>query len=732
MEYLTRVSGKVPTVTSCPDSDVTGRPVALRDLDLGSFFEPGTVVVIGASDTARRPNTAMWRKIRQWAEGHGATVYPVNPNRDTIDGQPCFSELAEVPGEIDLAVILVNDAVNALRQAIDRKARFAVIFAAGFAEVGDEGQQRQHEIEELLAGAATHLLGPNTNLNAFETFRQDLPGPSIALITQSGHQGRPVFQAQDLGIAISHWAPTGNEADLEFADFARFFADQPDVGVIAAYIEGFKDGRTLMLAADHAAQRGVPLVVVKVGRTTEGRSMAASHTGHLAGSDEICSAVFRQFGVTRVDGLDDLTDTAAMLARTRPPRGDGVCIYAISGGTGAHMADMAAAAGLRLPELTKKTQGLLHEWIPTYLRVSNPVDNGGPPSADERGRKILDAIIADPNVDLVICPITGALASISAPLARDLVAAAETTDKPICVIWGSPVTEGERAWETLVNSQLPLFRTFDNCVEAVRAYFDYHEFVGNYRSPFAMPVLEASPAAEQVRPLISTADRLSEHTSKQVLAAYGIPVTEDILVSSAAEASRAAAKLGFPVVMKICSPDLLHKSDAGLVAVGVTSAAEAKRTFGELSDRAARADEAARVEGVLVCEMVSGGVEAVVGVSNDDFFGPTVMFGLGGVFVEVLRDISFRVPPFDRREAHRMIEEIRGLPLLRGARGRPTADIDALVDVLMRVQTLAVDHASTVAEVDINPLLVSERGAVALDALVVPSGQQSEPAWDLR
>lgn len=708
-------------MTGSPKTDLTGRPVALRDVDLGSFFKPSAVVVIGASDTARRPNTAMWRKIRHWAENNGATVHPVNPNREAIDDQPCFSDLSEVPGDIDLAVILVQDAVSALREAIDRKARFAVIFAAGFAEVGAAGQALQDEIEELLDGADTHLLGPNTNLNAFETFRRDLPGPSIALITQSGHQGRPVFQAQDLGVAISHWAPTGNEADLEFADFARFFADQPGVGVIAAYIEGFKDARTLMLAADHAAQQRVPLVVVKVGRTAEGRSMAASHTGHLAGSDEICSAVFRQFGVTRVDGLDDLTDTAAMLARARPPQGDGVCIYAISGGTGAHMADLASAAGLRLPELTRKTQQLLHEWIPTYLRVSNPVDNGGPPSADERGRKIIDAIIADPGVDLVICPITGALASISAPLARDLVAAAATTDKPICVIWGSPVTEGERAWETLVNSQLPLFRTFDNCVEAVRAYFDYHEFAGSYRSPFAKPLLRPSPAAKGVLPMISSAKRLSEHTSKQVLAEYGIPVTQDILVSSAAEASRAAAKLGLPVVMKVASPDLLHKSDAGLVEVGIASAAEAKRAFVELNERAARADRTAHVEGVLVCEMLSGGVETVVGVSNDDFFGPTVMFGLGGVFIEVLGDVSFRVPPFDRREARRMIEEVRGLPLLRGARGRPPADINALVDVLMKVQRLAVDLASTVAELDINPLLVSERGAVALDALIVPT-----------
>src|SRR5205807_1554044 len=257
---------------------------------------------------------------------------------------------------IDLAAILVGDAVPGLEQVIEKKAKYAVVFAAGFAEVGDEGEELQRRIEEITAASDVHLLGPNTNLNAFEVFRDDLPGKAIALITQSGHQGRPVFQGQDLGIRLSHWAPTGNEADLEFADFCAYFADQPEVGAIACYIEGFKDGRTLMLAADRAAQRGVPIVAVKVGRTAEGRSMAKAHTGHLTGSDAVTSAVFRQFGVTRVDGLDELLDVAAALARTEPPSGDGICVYSISGGTGAHMADMAAAAGLRIPELSKGTQ----------------------------------------------------------------------------------------------------------------------------------------------------------------------------------------------------------------------------------------------------------------------------------------------------------------------------------------------------------------------------------------
>jgi len=461
--------------------------------------------------------------------------------------------------------------------------------------------------------------------------------------------------------------------------------------------------------------------------------MAQSHTGHLTGSDAVTDAVFRQLGVHRVDGLDELQDTAMMLARAAPPTTDGVCIYAISGGTGAHLADLAAAGGLRIPALTDATQTALREWIPGYLRVSNPVDNGGAPSADWRGRKILDALLADPNVGLLVCPITGALPTMSRPLAEDLVEVAATTDKPIVVIWGSPLTDDPAYTDVLVPSGLPVFRTFGNCVGAVKAYLDHHAFLARYRSPFAEPVRERSAGAATVDELLARASgrdalssgtegrvqkgggALSEHDSKAVLAAYGIPVTADVLCRSPAEAAQAAGQLGYPVVMKACAPDLAHKSDLGLVAVGVGSGAEVRQTWGELVDRSP-----VDLDGVLVCPTAAPGVECVVGVSQDELFGPVVMFGLGGVLVEVLGDVTFRVPPFDRDEAHRMVREVQGFPLLTGVRGRPPADLEALVDVIMRVQRLAVDHVGTVAELDINPLVVHEQGATALDALVVP------------
>lgn len=709
--------------------DVTGRPTTLRELDLDVFFHPKSVAVIGASDAGRRPNTAMWRKIRTWGENAGADVYPVNPTKDEVDSVRCYASILDVPGDIDLAVILVGQAVEMFETVLEKKPRYAVIFAAGFNEVGPEGEALQRRLEDLIATGNTHLLGPNTNLNAFETFRADLPEPKIALITQSGHQGRPVFQAQEQGIALSHWAPAGNEADLEFADFAKYFLDQPEVGVVAAYIEGFKDGRTLMLAADHAAKVGKPIVCVKVGRTDEGRSMAKSHTGHLTGSDAVVSAVFRQFGITRVDGLDELTDVAAMFARTgRSRRGTGkagakqnrVAVYAISGGTGAHMADMVAAAGMQLPDLEASTQKKLREWIPGYLRVSNPVDSGGAPSADERGPKILKAMIDDPNVDMIICPITGALATMSKPLARDLVAASETTDKPIFVVWGSPDGSDPVYTDILLKARLPVFRTFHNCVMAAAAYFERRQFLAGYRSPFDKPVTRKTKAATATRSLLEQGRALSEHESKQLLAEYGIPVTDDRLAGSAAEAARAASSLGYPVVMKVSSPDLLHKSDLGLVEVGLTSAAEVKRAYSELLERAQKADKKAAIDGVLVTELVKGGIETVVGVSTDELFGPVIMFGLGGVFVEVFEDVTFRVPPFDKDEANRMVREVKGFKLLEGTRGQKPANVRGLVDVIMKVQRLALDHADVLDELDINPLVVEPKRVVALDALAIP------------
>lgn len=702
------------------DTDVSGRPLHAPVPELDRFFRPEVVAVVGASDTEGRPNTGITRQLLDWAGRVGARVVPVHPTRTAVFGIDCVASVTDLDDSVDLAVLLVADPLPVIEQLAEAKVRFAVAFASGFAETGEAGAAAQERLAAAVGRSGLRLLGPNTNLNAFERFREDLEGPAVALITQSGHQGRPVFTMQELGVRLSHWAPTGNEADLETADFLSYFAHRPEVGAIACYVEGLKDGRSFLLAADQAARRGVPVVAVKVGRTEAGARMAASHTGKLTGADQVVDAAMRQFGVIRVDGLDQLQDTAALLARARKPVADGVVVYSISGGTGAHFSDLATAAGLRLPTLSEARQDELHQWIPPYLSVANPVDNGGHPVGDWRGRKIIDAILADPEVGVLICPITGPFPPMSDKLAQDLVDAAETTDKLICVVWGSPVgTEDAYRTTLLGSSRVATFRTFGNCIGAVKAYLDHHRFTTGYRSPFDEAPRTPSPSFRKAQALMRPGHRLSEHAAKQLLRAYGIRVPREQLVTSAAAAVRAAGLVGYPVVMKASGAQLAHKTELGLVKVGLTSASQIRDTYRELTDIARY--EGIDLDGVLVCQMVPRGVEMVVGVTRDPLFGPTVTVGLGGVLVEVLNDAAVRVPPFGEREARDMLGELRGRALLDGVRGAPPADVDALVEVVLRVQRMALELDGDLSELDINPLMVLPRGqgAVALDALAV-------------
>ncbi|MFE9022141.1 acetate--CoA ligase family protein [Streptomyces sp. NPDC007808] len=701
------------------DLDVSGRPLYSDVPDLDRFFRPESVAVIGASDAEGRPHTGITRQLIAWSERVGARLHPVHPSRPTVFGLPCSPCVADLPEEVDLAVLLIADPLPVIEQLAETKAKFAVVFASGFAETGEEGAAAQERLTAAVERSRMRLLGPNTNLNAFERFRDDLDGPGIALITQSGHQGRPVFALQELGVRLTHWAPTGNEADLETADFISYFAERPEVGAIACYVEGLKDGRAFLLAADRAARRKVPVVAVKVGRTETGARTAASHTGKLTGADAVVDAAMRQYGVIRVDGLDELQDTATLLARARPPRAEGVVVYSISGGTGAHFADLASEAGLRLPVLSEARQAELHQWIPEYLSVVNPVDSGGHPVGDRRGQKIIDAILDDPEVGVLICPVTGPFPPLSDRLVQDLVDAAERTDKLVCVVWGSPVgTEPAYREVLLGSSRVATFRTVANCITAVRAYLDHHRFVAGYRSPFDRAPRTPSPSFRRTRELMRPGQQLSEHAAKQLLRAYGIRVPREQLVTSAAAAVRAAAQVGYPVVMK-ASGAIAHKTELGLVKIGLTSASQVRDAYRELTDIARYEDLA--LDGVLVCQMVERGVEMVVGATHDALFGPTVTVGLGGVLVEVLRDTAVRVPPFGEEQARDMLAELRGRALLDGVRGRPPADLDALVEVVLRVQRMALELEGDLAELDINPLMVLPRGqgAVALDALVV-------------
>lgn len=370
--------------------------------------------------------------------------------------------------------------------------------------------------------------------------------------------------------------------------------------------------------------------------------------------------------------------------------------------------------------LSDAKQAELHEWIPGYLNVANPVDCGGHPVGDWRGRKIIDAILADPEVGVLICPITGPFPPMSDRLAQDLVDAAEQTDKLVCVVWGSPVgTEDAYRKVLLGSSRVATFRTFGNCITAVKAWADHHRFTALYSSPFDEAPRVPSPSFRKAQALMRPHQQLSEHAAKQLLRAYGIRVPREQLVTSAAAAVRAAGQVGYPVVMKASGARLAHKTELGLVKVGLTSASQVRDAYRELTDIARY--EGVDLDGILVCQMVERGVEMVVGVTQDALFGPTVTVGLGGVLVEVMGDAAVRVPPFGEDQARAMLGELRGKVLLEGVRGAPPADVDALVEVVLRIQRMALELGDELAELDINPLMVLPRGqgAVALDALAV-------------
>ena len=684
--------------------------------DLKYFFHPRAIAVIGATADKTKPGYHLFRKVMERAKRDGGTVYPVNPKQTEIEGVQCYPTLVDVPAEaLDVVVVMIGDAEKGLRDAVAKKATFCIVFTAGFSEIGEEGAVKERDLARIAREGGVRLFGPNTNVNAFELF-PDLPGRKIGLITQSGHQGRPIAQGVDLGIGLSYWAPTGNEADLEAADFIEYYTDHEDTGVIAAYIEGFKSIPRLREAAEKAALAKKPVVLVKVGRTNAGARMAMSHTGHLTGADEVHDAFFKQYGMVRVDDLDELLEQSALFARLPRPPGDGVVVYAISGGTGAHMADMCEWGGLRLPTLTEETQKQLHTLIPDYLTVSNPVDNGAQPVRKPgQNRWLIEQCLDDPSCDILVCPITGVLTSMSKIVATDVVDAYKSAKKPVIVIWGSPVVDDE-GYRILVEGGVPMFRSFKSCVIAIRRYLDYWKFA----DAFKPRTLSEPSVPSDVTSLLEGSGPLSEHDAATVMEHYGVPFARRALVDGAVEAEVAAGELGPVVVMKACGNGILHKSDAGLVRLGVTSET-AGEVFDELDKLGREHAGDGGYDGVLVQEYVDEGEEVIVGVKNDPQFGPVIVFGLGGVFVEVMRDVSRRVAPITRREAEEMIREIKGFPLLDGARGRAKADVDALADLLVCVSQMAVDLRERVSEIDLNPVRVlpAGHGVCALDALLV-------------
>jgi acyl-CoA synthetase (NDP forming) len=689
---------------------------------LDALFRPLSVAILGASDD---PTRISGRPLRYLLEGgFKGGIYPVNPNRETVQGVKAYKSLADVPAVPDVALLAVPASLTeqAVRDCIAKGVKGAVIFSAGYAESGEEGLEVQKRIADIARAGGLRLLGPNClgifnpQIGFFGTFTQSLdremPGPGpLGIISQSGAYGSHIaYLARKRGIGINYWITTGNEADIDVAESLEWMAVQPDIKVIMAYVEGVRDGPRFRNALELARQNRKPVVMMKVGRSEIGAKAASSHTASLAGADAIYDAVFAQYGVHRATTTEEQIDVAYACARGVFPKSNKLGVVTLSGGAGVLISDAAERHGLDVAPMPATAQKKLKDLLP-FASVENPVDTTAQALNDMNllARNI-EVILEEGGYDAVIgffssVPNTRTL---SGPL-RDAMAkgCARFPDRLIALsMIGDP--DVVAAYEA---SGFLVFEDSDRAVAALAALVGFSK------------AFDRSDDTPDIQPAASIGtEALSESAAKVLLGAAGIPFLDERVASSAAQAGAEADAIGYPVALKIVSPDIEHKTEIGGVLVGVADRAGVEAGFETLIARAAEYRPDARIEGVLVAPMARKGVETIIGVSRDPVFGPAVMFGIGGVHVEVLKDVVFRLAPFGRAEAVRMIDQIRGRALLSGVRGSAPADVDALADLLVRISEFAAAHHDDIETIDLNPVVVlaAGEGVVALDALVVP------------
>jgi acetate---CoA ligase (ADP-forming) len=688
---------------------------------LTPLLAPRSVAIFGASND---PERISGRPLRYFLEArYGGALYPINPNRDRVQGLPAYPDLDAVPGPVEFALIAVPAglAMAALEASIGKGVRAVVMFTAGFAETGAEGAAMQQRLAEIARAGGVRLCGPNClglfNLRTghtptFGSYLEEgpqRPGP-LGMVTQSGAFGTHLLAlAKRRGILSGLWISTGNEADIQVADGISFLADDPETEAIACYIEAIKDRDRFAEAVTRARANGKPVIAMKVGGSAVGAVAAASHTASLAGSDAIYDAAFRQLGVERATSPEDLIEIAYACTRGRLPRSRRLAVLTVSGGAGVLMADAAEREGVELAPLSPEAQAEILGWVP-FAAPRNPVDLTAQPLNEPE--------LIDKGFDLLLgregFPALAAffLLWASSPKMGEILfnsvaaAAARYPDRYFAL----SVIASEEVRRRYEECGVAIFEDPWRAVQAVAAAMRCAERLAEPPAPVPPPLTNLPPLPD---------GHIGEYEAKRLLAACGIPAVAERLVTSAAEAAAAAA-MGDRLVLKIASPDITHKTEIGGVLLDVP-AGEAASAYERLIVEVGRRAPVVRIDGVLISPMLRDGVETIIGVQTDPVFGPVVMFGLGGVFVEVMRDVTFRIAPFGPEEGRRMIGEIKGAAVLDGARGQPAADVDALAQALARLSQIAVAWRGRFTSIEINPLLVRRRGAgvAALDALIL-------------
>jgi acetate---CoA ligase (ADP-forming) len=692
---------------------------------LDALLRPRSIAVIGAS---RTPNTIGYQILDNLLRhGYAGAVYPVNPGAKAVHGVRAYPRIADIPDEVDLAIIVVpkQHVVAVAKECGEKGVGGLVVISAGFREIGGEGVEREAALVEVVRRYGMRLVGPNCmgllntapeiSMNA--TFAPTMPPPGpVSFLSQSGAMGVTILDyAAEYGIGISQFVSVGNKPDVSGNDLIEYWVDDERTRIVLMYVENFGNPRRFTALAREFTRR-MPIVVVKSGRSGAGARAASSHTGALAGTDAAIDALFAQSGAIRVDTVEELFDLAMAFSYQPIPRGNRVAIVTNAGGPGIIIADACEAHGLDVADLSPETRAHLAAHFPEEASLQNPIDMIA--SATPRSYRIaVEAVLADPQIDAVIATFVPPLGIRQEDVAEAIVGAASGShEKPVlAVLMGR---EGlPQGLAELASAGIPGYRFPESAVRALAAMYRYRRWLQRPEGS----VREFDVDAETAARIIAEARRqgrgkLSEVEVMQIFEAYRIPVAPYRLARSAAEATRAADEIGYPVVLKAVSPALVHKSDVGGVRLGLRDAAAVAAAFDEMLEVVpARAGiDADQIDGVLVQQMARGGRETIIGATWDAAFGPLLMFGLGGIYVEAVGDVVFRLFPVSDVDASEMVNSIRGVRLLRGLRGEPPADTDAIAEVIQRVSQLVGDHPA-IRELDINPWLAHDRGGVAVD-----------------
>jgi acetyltransferase len=697
-------------------------------LSFERLFNPRGIAIVGASGDVTRFGGQTVRALNR--SGYGGFVFPVNPKYREIDGRRCYANVSQLDGTCDLAVIALPAAhvPHAVRECGQRGIAYAIVLGGGFRESGEEGARLE---EQMLAAAREHgmrLIGPNCIglvnphakvIAAFGSMSrppQLMPGGVSAALQSGGFGMSVIIQAAMAGIGFRYVVASGSESDITMPELIEAFVEDPDTKLIFAYIEGVRDGRALMRSIDRALTAGKPVVVWKGGKTAQGERAAQSHTANLTSNYDVYRTVFKQFGALEVFETEDAVALLQAFESDRLPKGRNIAVVTNTGGSAVVFSDAADEARLRLAPLAPDTRARIAEALPPLAATGNPVDTmaGYPRPEHAAGyRAALDAILADAQIDQ-LCVLLGTITGSTFELSAQVLAeTAANTEKPVFAFTAIPKVISEQGWDTLRKARIPLLSTPSRAAHVMGMLADYAE--ARRRTSGADQTLEISKSPVLPRAAVT----LDEHHSKSILSAAGIPVTRDVLLPLIPKLAD-LANVPFPAALKIVSSDILHKSDLGGVRLSI-GRDEFLPAAAEMVARIREKAPAATLSGLLACEMVTDGIETIVGVVNDASFGPVVAFGLGGLWAETLKDVAYRIVPFGLEDARAMISELRARTLFGPVRGRAAVDVDALALTLVKVSALAWALRDRVAEMDINPLLVRPRGkgVVAADALLV-------------